>query len=268
VSQSLVLYRVEERVAVITLNRPEKMNAINREMLAQLDQYFAKVEEDSNVRAVVLEGEGRSFSAGADLASGEDPTDPLPWMRSYEQHYRRQFRIWDSGKIVIAGVHGYALGRGLELALWCDIVVASEDAKLGQPEIREGWLVHSVVPWLTGPQQAKMFMLSGDTISARDAERMGLVAKVVVAGAARSEAFRLAKRLAHVPPISAKAVKQMINGMYEQLGIRGQQAAGITLTAATSSMSPKDKGTEELVRVRREQGLKASLKFRDAPFES
>jgi len=186
---------------------------------------------------------------------------------AFERHHGRQFRMWDSRKVIVAGVHGYAIGRGLELALWCDIVVASEDAKLGQPEVREGWVVNSVVPWLTGPQQAKLFMLSGDVVSACEAERLGLVAQVVAAGTASTEAIKLAKRLTHVPPVTARAVKQMVNGVYDQLGFRAQQAAGIGLCVATSGMTPKEKGTEELDRVRREQGFKASIRFRDAPFE-
>lgn len=267
-TQPSVLYGIEDKVAVIALNRPEKMNALNHDMWVQLDEHFIRADEDPEVRAIVLVGEGRAFCSGADLNPGQDPTELLPWLKSYEQHYRRQFRMWDSGKPIICGVHGYAIGRGLELALWCDVVVASEETKLGQSEVREGWIVHSVVPWLTNPQNAKLFMLSGDLVSAREAERMGLVARVVNTGAARDEAIKLAKRLTHVPPITSRVVKQMINGVYEQMGMRAQQASGIGMTAATSSLSPKDKGTEELDRVRREQGLKASIKFRDAPFKT
>jgi len=266
-AQPTVLYTVEDKVAIITLNRPEKMNALNHEMWVQIDESFVKADEDPEIRAIALVGEGRAFSTGADLNPGQDPTEILPWMAGYEKHNRRQFRMWDSGKTIVCGIHGYAIGRGLELALWCDIVVAAEETKLGQSEVREGWIVHSVVPWLTNPQSAKLFMMSGDLIGAREAERMGLVARVVETGKAREEAIKLAKRLTHVPPITARAVKQMINGVYEQLGFRGQQLSGVGMNAAISSLTPEEKGTQELVRIRNEQGLKASLKFRDAPFE-
>lgn len=266
-AQSSVLYAVEDKVAIITLNRPEKMNALNHDMWVQLDRYFVMAEKDPSVRSIALVGEGRAFCSGADLNPGLDPTAVLPWMEIYETHNRRQFSMWDCPKPIICGIHGYAIGRGLELALWCDIVVASEDTKLGQSEVREGWIVHSVVPWLTNPQSAKLFMLSGDLIPAREAERMGLVARVVDAGKAREEAIRLARRLTHVPPITSRAVKQMVNHVYDHLGFRAQQESGVGMNAAISSLSPAEKGTEELVRIRREQGVKASIKFRDAPFE-
>jgi enoyl-CoA hydratase len=266
--QPLVLYEVEDKVAVITLNRPEKRNALTRELWRQLDGAFIRADEDSEVRAIVLTGAGPAFCAGADLTSGQDREGLLHRWEHFEALHQRQFRMWSSKKIIIAAVHGYCLGRGLELALWCDIVVASADSSLGQPEIREGWVLHSVVPWLTGPQQAKLFMLSGDTIDAAEAQRLGLVARVVDAGSAIKEAMRLGKRLSYIPPAAAQAVKQEINGVYEQMGFRVQQAAGTAVSALASALTPKELGNEELFRIRREQGLRASLKFRDAPFES
>jgi len=266
-SDALVLYRREEKVAVITLNRPAKMNALSRELWRDLDAAMVKGDDDPEVSAIALVANGQAFSAGADLAPGEDPIQMLHWWEAFERHHTRQFRMWDSKKLLIAGVHGHCLGRGLELALWCDIVVASEDASIGQPEVREGWVVQSMVPWLTGPQQAKLFMLSGDVISAAEAHRLGLVARLVPAGEAQSAAIALAKRLSHVPPVAARAVKRMVNGRYEQQGIRAQQAEGIAVGAFTSHLSPAEKGTSELDRIRREQGLKASIKFRDDPFK-
>jgi enoyl-CoA hydratase len=266
-SDALVLYRKEEKVAVITLNRPAKLNALSRELWRDLDLAMVKGDDDPEVRAIALIANGKAFSAGADLTPGEDPSQMLPWWDAFERHHSRQFRMWDSKKLLIAGVHGHCLGRGLELALWCDIVVASEDARIGQPEVREGFIVQSMVPWLTGPQQAKLFMLSGDAIAAAEAYRLGLVARLVPAGEAQSAAIALAKRLSHVPPVAARAVKRMVNGRYELQGIRAQQAEGIWVGAFTSHLSPAEKGTSELERIRREQGLKASLKFRDDPFK-
>jgi len=266
-SEPLILFDIEDTVAIVTLNRPDKVNALSREMWRELDAAFVRADENPDVRTIALVAEGRSFCAGADLSPGQDPTEILPWLDAHSKHHDRQFRMWDTSKTIIAGVQGYAIGRGLELALWCDIVVASEEAKLGQPEVREGWVLPSLVPWLTGPQQAKLFMLSGDLASAHEAQRLGLVAKVVEAGAARSEAIKLAKRLSRVPAVTARAVKQWVNRVYEQQGMRAHQAAGIGIAVATSAMSPREKGTEELERIRREQGFKASIKFRDAPFD-
>ena len=265
-SEGLVLLRIEDGVAVITLNRPEKLNALSRAVWRDLDGAMVRADEDPTVKVIVLCGNGRAFCAGADLAPGEDPTRMLAWWEAFQRHHARQFRMWTSDKVLIAGVHGHCLGRGLELALWCDIVVASEDARIGQPEVREGWVVQSMVPWLIGPQQAKLFMLSGDIISAAEAHRLGLVARVVPAGNAEAAAIALARRLAHVPLIAARAVKRMINGIYELQGIRAQQAEGIAVGAFISHLSAEDKGTTEIERIRGEQGLKASIKFRDEPF--
>jgi len=264
----LVLYERRETVAVITLNRPEKLNALSRALWIQLDAAFQTAEQDADVRAIVLAANGRAFSVGADIAGGEDPTEALPWLEFHQRHHRRQFSMWNSSKVIIAAIHGHAIGRGLELALWCDMVVASEEAKLGQTEVREGWVLWSVVPWLVGPQKAKLFMMSGDLIGAREAEQLGLVTKVVATGTATEQAIKLAQRLSHVPPVSARAVKHMVNAVYETMGIRAQQASGAAYSALAACMSAEDRGVAELERIRAEQGFKASLRFRDAPFET
>ncbi len=264
----LVLYELRDAVAVITLNRPEKRNALSRAVWVQLDAAFQRAEQDANVRVIVLAGAGKSFCAGADIAGGEDPTEPLPWLEFHQRHHRRQFAMWASNKVIIAAIHGHAIGRGLEIALWCDMVVASEDARLGQPEVREGWVLWSVVPWLVGPQKAKLFMMSGDLIDAREADAMGLVTKVVAPGTAREEAIKLARRLSHVPPVAAHAVKHMVNAVYETMGIRSQQAVGAPMSALAATMSAEERGTAELERIRAEQGFKESVRFRDAPFET
>lgn len=263
----LITYEQQGSVAVISLNRPEKLNALSRSMWGALDAAFQKAEDEPTVRAIVLAANGRAFSVGADIAGGEDPTEPLPWLKHHQSHYRRQFAMWSSKKVIIAAIHGHAIGRGLELALWCDIVVASEEAKLGQSEVREGWVVWSVVPWLIGPQKAKLFMMSGDTVSAQEAERMGLVTQVVPTNTAKEEAIKLATRLSHVPRVAASAVKQMVNAVYEASGIRGQQESGAAYAALAAGMSSEEREVTELERIRKEEGFKASVRFRDAPFE-
>ena len=263
----LVLYERRDRVAVITLNRPEKRNALSRAMWVQIDEAFLQADADPEVRAIVLAANGPVFCAGADIAGGEDPTEPRAWLEFHQKHHRRQFAMWASTKVIVAALQGSAIGRGLELALWCDMIVAGEDAKLGQPEVREGWVLWSVVPWLAGPQKAKLFMMGGDMISAREAEGMNLVTRVVAPGTAKEEAIRLATRLTHVPPIAMRTVKHMVNATYETMGIRSQQAAGAAMSAVAAVMSDEERETVELERVRREQGFKASIRWRDEPFE-
>lgn len=262
----LVLYEVDGKVATITLNRPEKRNALSRALWKELDAALARADADADLRVVVITGAGPSFCAGADIAGDEDPTTALGWHRHNQRHLGRQFRMRDSQKLYIAAVDGHALGRGLELALWCDIVVASADAKIGMPEIRQALVLQSVIPWFVLPQQAKLFLLSGDIISAAEAERLGIVGKLAGAGAAKAEAARMARRLSHIPPFAAESVKRMVNGVYDQLGFRAQQTAGAAFASFNAHLSPEDKGIAELTRVGMEQGFKAWLKFRDAPF--
>jgi enoyl-CoA hydratase len=269
-SGRLVIYEKRERVGVITLNRPEKRNALNRSLYVELDETLRHVDADTEVRAVVLTGAGPAFSAGADLNREEDSMGGVAeyWEKRYQSVDRRQFTLWEMGKPIVAAVHGYCLGRGLELALWCDIVVASEDAKLGQPEVRQGDFVASIVPWLIGPQRSKLFMLTGDQIDASEAERIGLVTRVVPSGQALSEALKLAKRLTYIPPITARSMKRWINGIYGQMGLHFTQDAGAAISALITSMTPTEKNIEELECIGKEKGLKAFLEARDAPFRT
>jgi enoyl-CoA hydratase len=265
-SKSLVLYEIDGKVATISLNRPEKRNALSRALWVELDEVMARADADPDIRIIILTGVGPSFCAGADIAGDEDPTTALGWHRHNQKHLARQFRIRDSNKTYIAAVDGYALGRGLELALWCDIVVASADAKLGMPEIRQALVLQSVIPWFVSPQHAKLFLLSGDIIDAAEAERLGIVCKVAGPGEAKAEAAKMARRLSHIPPFAAESVKRMVNGVFDQLGMRQQQAAAIAASSFNAHLSPEDKGIAELHQVGIEQGFKAWLKFRDAPF--
>jgi enoyl-CoA hydratase len=262
----LVLYDVTDNIATITLNRPEKRNALSRALWVELDELLIRADTDPDVRIIVLTGAGPSFCAGADIAGDEDPTTALGWHRHNQRHLVRQFRIRDSSKTYIAAIDGYALGRGLELALWCDLVVASADARLGMPEIRQALVLQSVIPWFVLPQQAKLFLLSGDIIDAAEAEKLGRDCMVAPPGAAKAEAAKMARRLSHIPPFAAEGVKRMVNGVYDQLGMRQQQNAAIAASSFNAHLSPEDKGIEELHRVGVEQGFKAWLKFRDAPF--
>ena len=259
-----LLCDLSDHVATITLNRPEKLNAITDEMLSLLDEAIDWIRTDDDVRVVVLTGAGRAFSAGADLSdrSAEGLRDRWD---NYDAHSRRQLGLWTADKPVIAAVHGYCLGRACELALWCDIVIASEDAKIGQPEIRHGSVLASIIPFLIGPQQAKLFMLSGDTLTAEQAERIGLVTRCVPEGQALEESLRLAGRLRHIPPQAARGVKRFVNGSIEA-DLVASQRMGSLLSTVLRAMSPQERGTEDLDRINREQGTRAFLAARDAPF--
>jgi enoyl-CoA hydratase len=264
--ETLVLYEVDDGVATVTLNRPDKLNALSRPLNAELERIMREADADEAVRVVVLTGAGRAFSAGADLSQGGLGRGPKARWETFETNNARQFALWRMQKPVLAAVHGWCLGRGCELALWCDVVIASEDARIGQPEIRDGSIVATIIPWVIGMQRAKLFMWLGQPLPAREAERIGLVARVVPEGAALAETLRLAHMIAHLPPVAAQAVKRMVNGVYEQQGIHQTQANGALLASVVAGLTPAERGTEEIERIREEQGLKAYLQARDAPF--
>ncbi|HZR98556.1 MAG TPA: enoyl-CoA hydratase-related protein [Chloroflexota bacterium] len=270
VEQALVLYETREHVAHITLNRPEKLNALSAELLAELVAAFERARGDDAVRAVMLAGAGRAFSAGADLGgprAGLGRTLPDWWAR-LEGGLTRQMAVRDFPKPVIAAVQGYCLGRGCELALWCDIVVAAEDAKFGEPEIRHGSLVASMIPWLTNPQQAKLLLLTGDTISAQEAHEIGLVVKVVPPDQLQAEAARIARRIAKVPPFAVQYTKQLINAMYDAMGFRQAMDYGHKMEVISHLRIPEAENVHgiSLERARQEGGVKGFLEARDGPF--
>lgn len=267
----LVLTEKHDFIAKVTLNRPEKLNALSRELIGELIETFQNLREDGEVRAVVLTGSGRAFSSGADLGGPrrEDGGRTLDeWWARMAENSSRQFMVRDCPKPVIAAVDGYCLGRGCELALWCDIVIASQEAKFGEPEIRHGSMVASMIPYLTSPQQAKLLILTGDTISAREAHAVGLVAKVVPQAELLAEAERIARRIAKVPPFAVEYNKLLINSMYDAMGFRTAMDYGHKIEVLCHSRIPEATNVDgvNLEQRRREAGVKAFLDARDGPF--
>jgi enoyl-CoA hydratase/carnithine racemase len=266
----LVLTEKRDLIATITLNRPEKLNALSHELVAELVEAFDALREDEQVRALVLTGTGRAFSAGADLGGqrAEHGRTIEEWEARMAENQARQFMARDFPKPVIAAVDGYCLGRGCELALWCDVVIASEEAKFGEPEIRHGSMVASMIPWLTNPQQAKLLILTGDTISAQEAVAMGLVARVVAQDRVVPEAQRIARRMAKVPPFAVRYNKQLINAMYDTLGFRQAMDYGHKIETLCHSRIPEAENVDgvNLEQLRRKAGVRAFLEARDGPF--
>jgi enoyl-CoA hydratase len=266
----LVLTEKRDLIARITLNRPEKLNALSRELIGELLEAFEALRDDDGVRAVVLTGSGRAFSSGADLAGqrSEHGRSIEEWSERLQDNMSRQFMVRDFPKPVIAAVEGYCLGRGCELALWCDVVIASETAWFGEPEIRHGSMVASMIPWLTNPQQAKLLILTGDTISAQEAHELGLVARVVPSERLQDEAERIARRMARVPPFAVRYNKQLINATYDAMGFRQAMDYGHKIEVLCHSRIPEAENVDgvNLEQRRREAGVKAFLEARDGPF--
>ena len=257
-----VLYETDAGVARITLNRPIVLNAINRNVTRLLDAAFDRAEADDDVRAVILSGAGRAFSAGGDLwASLYPDDDPAP------DSLDVQMRTWSFPKPVIASVRGHAVGQGCELAGVCDFTVASENARLGEIQIRHGFGVPVLItPFLTTQKLAKELLLLGEVITAEDAHRMGLVNRVVPDDQLDEAADEMARKLAALPPTVVRMNKRLVNMVYEQMGLidavryRDNETLRELLEAEDSVGAGRQ-------RIREEQGWAAFKRERDQGYK-
>lgn len=200
-------------VGIIRIDRPEAMNSLNEQVLEELDAAVEQAENDPDVKAVIITGEGKAFVAGADIAEMQilDENAGYAFGRLGQQVFRR-IEIMD--KVVIAAVNGYALGGGCELAMACDIRIAGEKAKFGQPEVGlgiiPGYSGTQRLPRLVGKGKAMELIVTGAVISAETAEAIGLVNKVVSQDAVLDEAFSLAKKIGANAPLAVSYAKKAI----------------------------------------------------------
>jgi enoyl-CoA hydratase/carnithine racemase len=207
-----VLYRPAGSLAEITLNRPEVLNAINGAMHRGILEGLDRAAGDEAIRAVVIRGSGRAFSAGGDLkavAAGENVGHPAALGQA----------IWGLAKPVIAAVHGYCLGQACELAGVCDLTVAARSARFGEVEINHGWGPPlPITPFALGLKRAKEVLLLGEMMDAELAAQIGLVNRVVDDDLLDAEVARIADRIASLKPEAVAANKRLVNGRYERAG--------------------------------------------------
>ncbi len=253
-------------LALITLQRPDKLNAINREMIAALHRALDDAEADQGVRAIVLSGAGRAFSAGFDLDMEVDTSagqpDPEAVRRALRSDFDIIMRFWDSPKPTVAAVHGYCLGSAMELALACDLTISSEECLFGAPEVRFGsGIVAMLAPWLAGPKRAKYLLLSGDDkVNARDAQEMGLVNRVVPAGEALQAALTLAQRVAANDALAVKLTKQAINRSLDIAGMRESLLAALEYNVQIETSETAE--SREFNAILKRDGAKAAIAWR------
>jgi enoyl-CoA hydratase len=252
----------------LTINRPAKLNALNGPVVTALLQALEEAETDARVRVIVLQGAGRAFSSGYDLSEEAEGGvhGPVEWRALLAADVAATLRFLDSPKPVIAQVHGYALAGGLELAMACDLVIAAEGTKLGEPEIRYGSApVTLLMPFLIGQKRTRELLLTGDLIDAVEAERMGLVNRVVPADRLDAEVDALADKLARTPPEVMGPTKRMLNRAMDAAGFRLAVEAGLDLGAIINAAdTPEQREWDEIVR---RDGLKAALAWRDRRYE-
>ena len=262
-SEELVLREPTPWGVRLTLNRPAKLNAISAELRDALSAAVAAAVDDERVRVIAIAGAGRAFCSGYDLSEAQ-PVDAWGWREVLAADVAAILAIWRCPKPVIAQVHGYALAGGLELAMACDLIVAADDARLGEPEIRFGSApVTLLMPFLIGQKRTRELLMTGDLIDAREAERIGLVNRVVAADELAAEVDRLADRLARVPPDVMAPTKLMLNRAMEAAGFGDAVQIGLDLQSF-ANMSETSRAFDEIVR---RDGLKAALAWRDERYD-
>jgi len=214
-----LLYEKRDGIATITINRPQALNAMNKETIPEFLLRLEDAEKDENVRVLVITGAGeKAFCAGLDLKTVKDIT-VIEAVEMSRLGQKLTLAIEELGKPVIAAINGYALGGGLELAMACDIRIASENARIGQTEVNvgliPGWGGTQRLPRLVGKGTAKELIFTGKMIDAKTAERIGLVNMVVLPESLKPAVEELAKVIMSKPPIAIRLAKELINSSIE-----------------------------------------------------
>lgn len=259
-----ITYAIEGASALIGLDRQDKLNAIDAAMVTQLHKALDMAEANSQIRIVVLYGEGKCFSSGFDLAAGEEvaTTDSVYWRKELRADFDIIMRFWDCPKPTVAAVHKYCLGSAMEMALACDLTIAADDCRFGAPEVKYGsGIVALILPWLTGAKAAKELLLTGDdNISAERFLNLGLVNKVVKSEQLLVEAKKVARNIAGSDQLAVSITKQAINRSYEAMGMRQALLQGLELDVLIeTSETPESKAFNEIMR---KEGVKAALAWR------
>jgi enoyl-CoA hydratase len=251
------------RIATIKLNRPTKLNAINEVMKEEVKQALNELAEDDEIRSVVLAGNGRAFSAGYDLA-GESHHEVEPTRAVLQSSDVFALAVWRFPKPLVAAVHGFCLAGACEIAMLCDVTIASESCQLGEPEIRFGSGSTLVMPWLVPMKAAKELLLGGSLISAQRAYELGIVNRVVEDDRLMAEAERVAGLFAAVAPAAARLTKRGINAAYERAGMWQSIDHHTELLTHMHLIDSEEKNT--FTEISERDGVRAALTWRDAQF--
>lgn len=260
---------LDSPVARIELCRPERLNAISRQMMAELRAALDHCRDDGTIMAVVLHGKGRAFSAGMDLkddAAG-DTSGAEGWRRVLGENLDFITWFWDFPKPTIAAVHGFCMAAGCDLAMACDITIAEEGSYFGKPELQFGSVITAMVlPFLTGPKIAKEILLTGeDRLSAARAHDLGLVNRVVAEGDALAVATQMARRIAHLDADAVRLTKLSINRALDAMGLREALRANLDLSVQVETLETPSR--QRFKEISRAQGLRAALAWRASRFD-
>lgn len=266
---STVLYEALGRVARITLNRPERTNALNQPMLGEIGRALDRAEQDPEIRCIVVRGAGEAFSSGFDLKDQMEarPVGVSEWRPLLRKDFDTVMRFWHCPKPTIASVRGPCLAGACELALACDLTIAAEDAFFGEPELKFGaGIVVMLLPWLVGPKIAKEIILLGqDRISAERGREIGIVNRVVPAAELEASTLAIANNLAAMDPTLVKETKRAINQSLETQGMLQALESALAIDLVIEGEGCPDK--IQFFEVARREGLRAAISWRDSRFD-
>ena len=274
-----VIYESEGRVAAITLNRPEKLNALSNNLRGELMEAMRDAEADDAIGVIILRAAGRSFSAGYDLTPARsaesdefvDKRSKLPttgtthpgatqWARHVVM---TNWTIWELAKPVVCRIQGHCLAGGTELASVCDFRIVASDAKIGYPPVRAMTTMDMMwTPWLLPPAKAREFAYIGNSFSGEEMERLGWANYHMPEDELDDFCLDFANRMAHIDNEMLMYSKRAVNRQYETMGIREAIHSGTEIQA----LSAQRRAASEWGRRVQEEGLKAALEWRDGPF--
>lgn len=272
-----ILYETDGRIAYITLNRPEKLNALSNDLRGEMFHAMKEAEANREIGVIVLRANGRAFSAGYDLTPSPavspyvHPRSKMPDTgTTHPAHYDwsrhvllANWTIWELSKPVIAQIQGYCLAGGTELASFCDFRIVAEDAQVGYPPVRAmGTMDIMWAPWHLPMTKAREFAYVGDSFSGKDMAQMGWATYAVPPAELATFTEKFARRMAHIDNNMLMYSKRAVNRQYEAMGIRTGLMSGTDVEA----MSKHRPEAGEWGKHVREGGLKAALEWRDGPF--
>ena len=267
-----LLYDESDGIGYLTLHRPEKLNALSQTLMAEFREALEGIEANPDIRVVILTGSGRAFSAGFDIESegaggpGGEPLSVDGRRSRLKATIDTFLMVWNLSKPVIAAVNGYALGGACELVQVCDVKIASDRAMLGEPEIRLGYgAPFLMTPYSVNLAMAKEMMLTGDTIDAYEAARIGMVNRVVPHDNLMDECRRVANKMRNIPAIGIKTTKLSINRALESAGFISALHHNLELMTQFDTASTPEQA--EFSRVRAEGGLRAALEWSRSRFQ-
>jgi enoyl-CoA hydratase len=266
-----VRYELDGAVATLTLNRPQRLNAIVPALVADLEAALDRAETDAAVRVLRLRGAGRAFCAGYDIewgaeameaAEGGRSWDPMADYRMMSRFVGAYMRLWRSPKPVIAQVHGHCVGGGTDLALCSDLIVCSDECRIGYPPARV-WGSPTTSMWIyrLGLERAKRLLLTGDALDGRTAEEWGLASESHPEVELEEAGLALARRLALLPANQLQMMKLLVNQAYEQMGLSTTQLVG-TLLDGAARHTPEGLAFTQAAMA----DVRAAVADRDAPF--